>query len=234
MRVWDIHPGYLSRQSLLGQHAEIHAMRSVIVNQKKGYGSHPETLRWKGQLGRLKLRHYLTVKEMVLRGFGHNSPWEGDHPETVDRLTFVDPPGVQVELLREKYREKSTTGRIPLPQNSSQFWAHHKYSVMGRGYQHYREIQAYLKGRSSRPLDQEADFILNIISLLELPPPEKAVRNVTDHLWGYFKREALPEEKARYQAMHWENRDAMPFLFSLAQKYQKTYLLHSTVFADLL
>lgn len=35
MRVWDLHPGYLSRQSLLGQHAEIHAVHAVIYDQKK-------------------------------------------------------------------------------------------------------------------------------------------------------------------------------------------------------
>ncbi|MFW5896791.1 MAG: pyrimidine dimer DNA glycosylase/endonuclease V, partial [Bacillota bacterium] len=30
MRVWDIHPGYLDRGGLLGQHAEIHAVWSVL------------------------------------------------------------------------------------------------------------------------------------------------------------------------------------------------------------
>ncbi|MDD4764978.1 MAG: pyrimidine dimer DNA glycosylase/endonuclease V, partial [Atribacterota bacterium] len=28
MRVWDVHPGYLSDKSLLGEHVEIHALFS--------------------------------------------------------------------------------------------------------------------------------------------------------------------------------------------------------------
>jgi hypothetical protein len=45
MRVWDIHPGFLNRQSLLGEHREIHAIHTIVSRQKKGYSRHPETLR---------------------------------------------------------------------------------------------------------------------------------------------------------------------------------------------
>jgi len=48
MRVWDINPGYLNRQSLLGEHRELHGIISIIVNKKKGYANHPETVRWVG------------------------------------------------------------------------------------------------------------------------------------------------------------------------------------------
>nr|WP_320015958.1 pyrimidine dimer DNA glycosylase/endonuclease V [uncultured Desulfobacter sp.] len=44
MRIWDLHPGYLNRRSLLGEHRELHGMASIIVNGKKGY--------WSEQLGR--------------------------------------------------------------------------------------------------------------------------------------------------------------------------------------
>ena len=48
MRIWDVNPGYLNRQSLLGEHRELHAIVSIIKNNKKGYSRHPETLRWMG------------------------------------------------------------------------------------------------------------------------------------------------------------------------------------------
>ena len=35
IRVWDVHPGYLSRTRLLGEHREIHAVWTVITEEKK-------------------------------------------------------------------------------------------------------------------------------------------------------------------------------------------------------
>jgi len=31
MRLWDINPGYLNRQSLLGEHRELHGIVSILV-----------------------------------------------------------------------------------------------------------------------------------------------------------------------------------------------------------
>ena len=69
MRIWDINPGYLNRQSLLGEHRELHELVSIIKNNKKGYSKHPETLRWLGYGWALKQRHKLLVAEMTLRGY---------------------------------------------------------------------------------------------------------------------------------------------------------------------
>jgi hypothetical protein len=37
-------PGYLTRQSLLGEHHELHGIVSVHLHGKRGYANHPETL----------------------------------------------------------------------------------------------------------------------------------------------------------------------------------------------
>ena len=74
MRVWDIHPAKLCRNHLLGEHRELHAMWTIITEHKKGYSLHPETLRWKGKLKALYLRHAKLVAEMLNRGYAHNSP----------------------------------------------------------------------------------------------------------------------------------------------------------------
>jgi hypothetical protein len=73
MRVWDIPPENLCRQHLLGEHREIHAIWSVIVNNRKGYSHHPETLRWKDKLKALYKRHELISFEMEQRGYSHSS-----------------------------------------------------------------------------------------------------------------------------------------------------------------
>lgn len=67
-------PSDLCRQHLLGEHRELHALWSIITKNKKAYSKHPETLRWKGKLHALHLRHETLVSEMQKRGYNHNSP----------------------------------------------------------------------------------------------------------------------------------------------------------------
>jgi len=74
MRIWDLPPERLCRNHLLGEHRELHAIWSILTNNKTGYSRHPEVIRWKGRLKALYLRHQILVKEMGSRGYKHNSP----------------------------------------------------------------------------------------------------------------------------------------------------------------
>lgn len=73
MRIWDLPPERLCRKHLLAEHRELHAIYSVITNNKKGYSRHPETIRWVGKLPALKKRHELLVIEMGKRKYRHGS-----------------------------------------------------------------------------------------------------------------------------------------------------------------
>ena len=237
MRVWDIHPGYLSDKSLLGEHVEIHALYSIISGGKNGYSQHPETKRWTGHLQQLNVRHNLVVKEMGLRGFNHNSPLLNSMnihiQKPVANFTYVDLPVQQFIILNKKYLEKNLRGRIPLPRSGTEFWAHHKYSVMARGYQYYKEIQKFFNGRYVYPIDQEHAIIEKILSYMKIEISQKALDNVILHLWGYFKDKADEEEKKCFFNLS-DSVMKMSILFDMTWKYQKDYLLHSTIFADLL
>lgn len=131
MRVWDIHPGFLNRQSLLGEHREIHAIHTVISQGKKGYSRHPETLRWQDHLGALWLRHQQVVAEMRVRGFNHFSPLPAPLAEIIWPSVFIDAPGRQFELLAGKYATKEP-GRIPLPANAGELLRSHALSLISR------------------------------------------------------------------------------------------------------
>jgi uncharacterized protein YbgA (DUF1722 family) len=235
LRVWDLHPGYLSRQSLLGQHAEIHAIYSIITGGKKGYASHPETMRWKERLPGLQRRHGLTVKEMTLRNMGHHSPLPaGEFKNNLAGKAYVDMPVEQFGILKQKYTILTVGGRIPLPRNGSEFWSHHKYSVMARGYGYYKELQTYIGQKKDLPIDRENELIQRIYGLLEEPFAEKALPNLMEHLWGYVKTEADPAERELFKKYLAENPlSLLDPLYKLAKKYGRPYLLTSTVFADL-
>jgi len=103
MRIWDISVEKLCRKHLLGEHRELHAIWSIILNNKKGYAHHPETLRWRGKLHALYLRHEALTEEMKRRGYRHNSLLEktlatGEKIQT----EFIDTLEKQKQLLKKK------------------------------------------------------------------------------------------------------------------------------------
>lgn len=101
MRIWDLPPQRLCRKHLLGEHRELHAIYSVILNDKKGYSRHPETLRWVGKLPALKKRHELLVAEMTRRGYRHDSPLP-DAPGKEDQDKLINTIIEQEKILRDK------------------------------------------------------------------------------------------------------------------------------------
>jgi hypothetical protein len=103
MRIWDLSPEKLCRNHLLGEHRELHALWSIIINNKKGYSKHPETIRWRGKLKALYLRHEKQVAEMKKRGYNHNSPLDKNFAKGKDFQTdFVDTIEEQKKNLKQK------------------------------------------------------------------------------------------------------------------------------------
>lgn len=91
MRNWDISPEKLCRNHLLAEHQEIHAIWSILINNKKRYANHPETLRWKGKRKALYFRHEQLVKEMAQRGHHHHNPLDVSFATGCDKQdVFID------------------------------------------------------------------------------------------------------------------------------------------------
>jgi len=103
MRIWDVPPDRLCSKHLLGEHAELHAVWSILTTGKKGYSSHPETRRWEGKLAALYARHERLVREMEGRGYSHKSPLDRELATGSDlQDRYVDSPERQLEILRAK------------------------------------------------------------------------------------------------------------------------------------
>ncbi len=225
MRVWDVDPGYLNRQSLLGEHREIHAMLSIITNNKKGYARHPETLRWKNSLRALKHRHDLVVSEMRLRGYQHHSP------VTVQGSSawpdgFVDPPGKQFTILARKYVDREP-GRIPLPRTAKELLTHHRFSIMARDPEYYAHIKQTLdqsqNGVSFEPLAHD------LVEMLRRRPPEQQLTDALDLMWDYvvgLAQATYPDTQNDPEAM-------IAAVRKLATEHRVIPLLESTALSDL-
>jgi len=74
MRMWMVDPKLLCRKHLLGEHGEIHKHRHNFVKH------HSITNRIfpiaQIEPASMKIRHDLLAKEMIRRGYNHESPFE--------------------------------------------------------------------------------------------------------------------------------------------------------------
>ncbi len=105
MRVWDIHPKYLCRKHLLGEHRELHGLWNILTKHgaKGGYSKHPETLRWVGKTKALYERHEALVKEFGRRGYKHYSPLDKKlGVGTATQNVFIHTVQEQENILKEK------------------------------------------------------------------------------------------------------------------------------------
>ena len=227
MRIWDINPGYLNRQSLLGEHRELHGIVSIIKNNKKGYSRHPETLRWVGHGWALRQRHRLLVAEMQLRGYTDRSPVSLRANANTWPETFIDPPADQLLILGRKY-QYIEQGRIPLPQNTQQLWAQHKYSVMARDIATYQDIGKRLAcSRDKQAMDALA---LELITLLQEPPQQHLIHNALLHMWGYVSDYSAI---AKHEVVELPAGQLLHTVQQLSVAHRVGYLLESTALSEL-
>ena len=226
MRIWDVNPGYLNRQSLLGEHRELHAIVSIIANRKKGYSRHPETLRWVGYGWALKMRHKLLASEMALRGYTDRSPVRTHSNKGKWPNTWIDAPDQQFKLLEAKYTNKEQ-GRIPLPENLQQLWSQHKYSVLARKPNLYKKI-----GRDVSKNAMDFDSLAALLTgELRQAPAEGGIRNAVQHMWGYIS------DKSDKNLMHintWPLRRLLAETQKRAMENDVLYLKHSTALSELM
>jgi len=227
MRIWDISPGYLNRQSLLGEHRELHGIVSIIVNGKQGYSRHPETIRWVDFGWALKQRHKQLAAEMLLRGFTEKSPVTTRSNKGTWPYIYIDEPGKQFQLLATKYINKEQ-GRIPLPGNAQQLWSNHKYSVLARDVRLYKDI-----GRNvARIKDVKfSELAKTLTELLRKPPSIGGLRNALQHMWGYVS-EYPTETKGRIET--WPLSKLLKEIQGRAIASKNKYLNSSTALSELM
>ncbi len=231
MRIWDVDPGYLSRQHLLGEHRELHGIVSIITNHKAGYARHPETLRWAEFGWALQQRHRLLACEMRLRGYQDRTPVTIDRNPGQWPAEYLDPPARQYGLLQRKYAEAGTAGRIPLPTSGQTLWSQHKYSVLARDPVEYKAIGRSLAnghGRFGREYDELAR---TLVEILRKRPKPGGIRNAVQHMWGYVSGDPSPA------ARELEQLSSSALLGEIQQRAVQqgvAYLLASTALSELM
>lgn len=184
VRVWDVSPGYLNRGSLLGEHREIHGLLVILEEGRSGYARHPETLRWRGHAGALRVRHELIAAEMALRGYRDRTPVRLARRDRKWPSVYVDSPGGQLALLAGKYRGREQ-GRIRLPRSCRELWAAHRYSVLARDQAVYRAMGRSVVGVRRRTALEP--LALDLVELLRRAPSRVDLENALVHMWRHVR-----------------------------------------------
>jgi hypothetical protein len=227
MRIWDISPGYLNRNSLLGEHRELHGIISIISNKKLGYSRHPETIRWIGHGWALKMRHAHLSCEMTLRGYADRSPVDIESTNLgIWPSLYVDEPDRQYELLEEKYKTKER-GRIPLPKSLQQLWSQHKYSVLARDQNLYKDLGRHVAATKC----EFSETALLLIQTLRMPPKEGGIRNSLHHMWGYVSN---TDTKEQFDVHNSSLKELLLEIQKRAKEKHDKYILESTALSELM
>lgn len=227
MRIWDIDPGYLNRQSLLGEHRELHGIVSILTKGKKGYARHPETLRWVGYGWALRQRHQLLAAEMALRGYCDKTPVTTCERKDQWPKSYIDQPGRQVKILADKYRQKEQ-GRIPLPKTAQQLWSQHKYSLLARDVNLYKKLGPEIA--KMKPDDDFSALVKLFTEQLRNCPSAGGLRNALQHMWGYVSE--LPAvNKGAVET--WSLSRLLQEIQQRTLRQQQPYLLASTALSEL-
>jgi UV DNA damage endonuclease len=115
-----------------------------------------------------------------------------------------------------------------------QEWALYKYNVLEHAPNGYNQIRQLLKEKDEYPV---RDFYGKIEEALGTPVTAGNARNAAEHVWGYFKSQAEPTEKARFERLLSgfgtgtnAGSSMKTFLLKLQEKYQDEYLKQSLYF----
>jgi pyrimidine dimer DNA glycosylase len=180
MRIWDIDPGYLNRESLLGEHRELHGIVAILRDGKKGYSRHPETLRWVGLGWALAQRHRLLASEMALRRYRDRTAVTLRARRGAWPATYIDAPGEQIVILRRKYVGREP-GRLRLPRGVQELWSQHELSVLARNPEAHRQLARLAASRTAAAADLGV-LARELTEILRQPPTPAALREALERM----------------------------------------------------
>ena len=113
-----------------------------------------------------------------------------------------------------------------------QLWAENKYLVLSHSSNIYKDIRQYLK-QEVVELSQVQEMIDRAC---QIPEHRGQVCNAFQHIWGYFKKEASPDERKdymllldRYRFGQASKEDLITRTRDLLERYPNAYLQDSTL-----
>ena len=111
-------------------------------------------------------------------------------------------------------------------------WDRNKYLVLSHSSNIYNEIRQYLKNE-----EVEVSMVQEMIDrACKIPEHRGQVCNAFQHIWGYFKKQAIDAERKDYMLLldcyrfgQASKEDVIAKTRELLERYPNAYLQHSTL-----
>lgn len=113
-------------------------------------------------------------------------------------------------------------------------WGRYKYTILEKSAADYQAIRTLLKDKNVYPV---RGFYSIIEDALAKETQTGAAENAAQHVWGYFKNKATPQERKAFEKSMEDYRNTKGSLatmkrqlYKLATKYEEEYLVQSLYF----
>src|SRR5690606_14039132 len=125
------------------------------------------------------IRYNLLVAEIILRQLADIDLLSISDIQSVDPFTFPVSPYRQFGQLRLRY-QGGVSGRIPLPANAQQLWSQHKYSIMARDVNLYKQLGKQVA--QFKPNQDYAELAYQLTTALMGKPNLGGIQNALLHM----------------------------------------------------
>ena len=130
------------------------------------------------------------------------------------------------KIVSMKDREKAACEKL---------WAAEKYLVLSKSQNSYKQIREYVKAKPN--LEQLREMME---AAKALPENRGEGINAFQHIWGYFRKKAEPEEKKMFMELLADYREGsieqdavIRYIQDMLIKYPDSYLLNSAIIKNI-
>ncbi|WP_106449752.1 UV DNA damage repair endonuclease UvsE [Trichococcus alkaliphilus] len=169
----------------------------------------------------------------------------GAHTDTTNLETFLqfygqlDDPTIDIMLEVKDKNLSAIKCQNAITENKrmtllEKEWGRYKYTILEKSAADYQAIRTLLKDKSAYPVQE---FYRIVEDALAKETKPGAAENAAQHVWGYFKNKATPQERKDFEKNMENYRNGTGSLatvkrqlYKLATKYEEKYLIQSLYF----
>ncbi len=220
MKIYKVHPKYLSDENVVAEHDFLHELYTSISSEKGGSvgTDHSDYFRFSGRRGVLYVRHRMLTEEMNVRAISHTTLIDRRVIEPND-MGYWEPSDEDVSKEKDELVAAGERGRYTLKSGDSAeeaagrndvcsalveivdneillgLWARYRFTVMERSYSRYRALTDPLQGQRGQVWIL---FDLMLEEAFAVVPDERGPRVAYESIWEVLEESVTAGEKAEF------------------------------------
>lgn len=216
-QIWDLDAGYFDDELLTEQMRLLSGLVNDQTSRDRRLPGH-----WVSHEEALVLRLNQLIAEMRLRDIATPEYQRIYQGTIIWPARLQDPLNDQLKMLAER-NSRGLHGRIAVPVNEREIWAHYRYSIMARNHNAFISLGQLV---TSRQVSFD-DLLLEVVHATRSVPQQADIKNALQQMWGYISAHSFvrPNEV--------NNVELLAEVQLQAKKHSSEYLLKSTSLGEL-